>query len=54
LSTALFDNGGRARRFDPGRFFLVRPLEHLQEICGLEFHVAGYYTTPGKLKSVVT
>ena len=37
-STVLFFDNRRDRLFNLGRFFLVRPLEHLQEICGLQFH----------------
>jgi hypothetical protein len=33
------------------RLFLRRLPQHLQEICGLEFHVALYYTTHDKRDS---
>lgn len=51
FTVPFFDNWRDNRLFNLCRFFLVRPLEHLQEICGLEFHVALYYTTHDKRDS---
>ena len=40
VASTACDNGGRDRNLVFVWFFLVRPLQHLQEFCGLEFHAA--------------